>query len=179
MPTSGLQAKCRAESHSDRGSFLAHGCGRERHDRRRARRCRPQSPPPSFSAGSSPTSLARLFAPVSAAAAMGSRYMPPSGLKAISRAENKLESGDDSRRRRKAKRIEEEKNSFSHSCIQLTGRSAGRDTGPGRRSDARTRQARRGGEGRLHSGASRARGEGKRKRGFHSLKKFGGRERKQ
>ena len=98
---------------------------------------------------------------------------------AISRAENKLESGDDSRRRRKAKRIEDEKNSFSHSCIQLTGRSAGRDTGPGRRSDACTRQARRGGEGRLHSGASRARGEGKRKRGFHSLKKFGGRERKQ
>ena len=48
--------------------------------------------------------------------------------------------------------------SFSHS--QLTGRSAGRDTRPGRRSDARTRQVRRGGESRLHFGASRARAGG-------------------
>ena len=65
------------------------------------------------------------------------------------------------RRRRRRQPTKRRRQTFSLLSFQLTGRSAGRDTRPGRRGDARARQARRRGEGRLHSGASRARAGGK------------------
>ena len=62
------------------------------------------------------------------------------------------------RRRRRRRRREKKKTRFRFFFIQRTGsRRAGRDTRPGRGHDARARQVRRGGKGRLHSGSSRAR----------------------
>lgn len=88
----------------------------------------------------------------------------------------KISRGGARRRRRQQQREKEKKK--THSRIQLTGRSAGRDTRPGRRSDARTRQVRRGGESRLHFGASRARAGGRRGENEEDclFENFGGRE---